>query len=719
MNTPVKINKIVFYLLILAGCEALLTLVYLSFGLPMMETGRLSMARLISITVMGVTAFGCLFMAIWMRRKLRSNETFFVNLLNRKQFRYSLLAGLSILFFSLGVLIPKFPYYSLRPILTWLTLICVQTIVGIHFSFIKINDGELTKHENLTIGYSPNHSRLGFIAMILFGLMVISIWIYFQFHLAANIPFIFQDPEYHYLGSSLSVFKGSPYIYIDHPGTPIELLGSFFFLITYFFIPQQFFEFHLSNPQVFLTLARGFLTLLTIVCFCLIVRKTERGNHWTDGIVSIGIAGLFFALHPDSFKTLVMWSHNSFNYSLGTLLLLCLYCLLRSGNELKIWQIKAIGFCVGVLTAFQIYFATWVVSTILAVGIFYLLEQKNWVKIFSACLVTAAGSILGFGVATFPILDRYPEFLNWIFKVSFNQGIYGTGIPGFTSLQQFTTNFVTLWNSLPQLFLGTGVLFISIVVLMVFQRKNIKAQRGLWAIAIGIMGQIILLYVIIIKHPNQVYMLAVAAALPILLATLYDLFENYSVSSQGLVVLKRQEFNPHKINKLIKIIIGFLITFGVIYNLFQFINLYQNRVDLIHQEQSQIEQVVSNYANIKKAGISSIKVLWTYGTSSSCRALWFGNRYGNSVFSEEISKICPNQFDLILPEKLVTTIRGEIPLDKFNWDIIIIRRQVLDENPSLLEFGDIQDTQIMDDNSPWDLIFIIYSPSSIDQLSIK
>ena len=44
-------------------------------------------------------------------------------------------------------------------------------------------------------------------------------------------PYKSYDPEYAYFMDSLVVFKGIPYTYADHPGTPVSMLGTFFYLL--------------------------------------------------------------------------------------------------------------------------------------------------------------------------------------------------------------------------------------------------------------------------------------------------------------------------------------------------------------------------------------------------------------------------------------------------------------------------------------------------------
>src|SRR5688572_12305316 len=87
-------------------------------------------------------------------------------------------------------------------------------------------------------------------------------------HIIAPAPFFMRfDPEISYMESSLAIFKGQPYVYNDHPGTPVQLIGSTFLALTYPFIVlghEPFIQFHLNHPEVFFILTRGFLTVTSI-----------------------------------------------------------------------------------------------------------------------------------------------------------------------------------------------------------------------------------------------------------------------------------------------------------------------------------------------------------------------------------------------------------------------------------------------------------------------
>src|SRR6266851_9387611 len=63
---------------------------------------------------------------------------------------------------------------------------------------------------------------------------------------------IWYDPGLQYLLSSLSWFRGQGYVYIDHPGTPVEVLGTLLLALSYPFLHlanQGFVTHYLNHPQ--------------------------------------------------------------------------------------------------------------------------------------------------------------------------------------------------------------------------------------------------------------------------------------------------------------------------------------------------------------------------------------------------------------------------------------------------------------------------------------
>lgn len=504
-------------------------------------------------------------------------------------------------------------------------------------------------------------------------------WLYTQ----AIVPqpyYVNADPEIPYLMSSLSVFKGEPYTFIDHPGTPIEIIGSAILGATYPFvgnIAESFTSAHILHPEIFLFIARTTLVLMSMGTMVLLVRYTVPGDHWTDGLAAVAVAVLFFAIHPRGFASIVHWSHNSFSFPLGTLLGLGILYLVVYKKGGTTAQIVLLGVSLGVLTAIQLYFLTWVVAAILAMGAYNILADRGWKKALISGVQIGVSALGGFVVATLPIINRYPEFLSWIIRVGTHQGRHGSGPPGFISLETAVANLITLWGELRLLFVLIGLMIGVVVVMAIRQRRSIKSNAGFWAVALGIIAQIGLMSVLVIKHPGVIYMQAVAAALPLLLAVVFSLM-HFS--------------GPHResMQRLIKFSASI-----VVFALFAFA---LTRSFLVHDAEAkhvgaaveEINTFLDDFAQEQERDRTSLTILGIYGMPTECLALWYGNQYADYTMADEISSICSRELIYDLWENRVVLADGSsVPLDQSKWDVIIAYEAALIDFPYLANVGNI------------------------------
>jgi hypothetical protein len=497
-------------------------------------------------------------------------------------------------------------------------------------------------------------------------------WIYIHWNEPASYYSLKYDPEYPYFMNSLLVFKGRSYSYMDHPGTPIELLGTGLLFLTYPFTrggSDSFVMYHVSNPSIFLTIGRATIALLSILCVCLLTRHSIKLKTRIDGFFSLAVAATFFAvLSPLTFNTLTYWSHNSFNFPLGSLLLLGLLVRLRSDLNLRWWEISLFGIGAGILTAIQLYFATWVICICIAVGVFSLLKTHSWLKTLLSIIIAVVSSLFGFIVATLPMVHKYIWFRWWVINLLTHQGRYGFGEVGFTTPSRLLKNFTSLWNQAPIIFISAGFSLLLIGTAFFLHRHKLKINPGLWGVAIGLSSQLIITLFIIFKHPGAIYLLAVAAILPILLSVAYTLL-----------------INSHQYMKHIMALLGAFILIGFAFGFFHAIAENRQMIANIHLVETDLREHRNNYSAVKDVNLDEQRILWSYGTSSPCFALYFGNIYARNAFIKEIQRVCPNDrlYDIWSDGDKLTT-------DE-KWDIIIIPDKFLPDDAeefSSLEISD-------------------------------
>jgi len=528
-----------------------------------------------------------------------------------------------------------------------------------------------------TNNHNPQKIRMAMLAPFLTA--IAAWWLYSQ--IIEPQPFyVSADPEIPYLMSSLSVFKGEPYTFIDHPGTPIEIIGSAILGMTYPFvghIADSFPLAHVLHPEYFLFIVRTLLVLMSMGTMALLVRHTVPGNHWTDGFAAVAIAVLFFTIHPRGFESIVHWSHNSFSFPVGTLLCLGIFYLVVNKKGGTSAQIVLLGFSLGVLTAVQLYFLTWVVAAIVAMGTYNVLSGQGWKRAVISSVQIGVSALGGFVVATLPISNRYPEFVSWIIRVSTHQGRHGSGPPGFISLETAAANFIALWGELRLLFISICLLIGVVVVIAILQRRSIKTNAGLWAVALGLIVQVGLMSALVIKHPGVIYMQAVAAALPLVLAVVFSLMHGSQPQMKSM---------PRLIKFGLSIVIFAIFTFGLIRS-FIFHDAETKHVQSAVEE---IEIFLDDFTLDQALDRSSLTTLGIYGMPSKCLALWYGNQYAGYTLADEISSICPRDLIYDLWENRVILADGSsVPLDQSNWDILVAYEAALKDFPYIAEIGEV------------------------------
>jgi len=521
--------------------------------------------------------------------------------------------------------------------------------------------------------------KLRLILLTPFLSAIVAWWLYSQ--LAQPQPFhVTADPELPYLFSSLSVFEGHSYSFIDHPGTPLEMLGTLMLGMTYPFVKNldsSFTLYYINHPGVFLMLARGLLSLMSIGAIITLGLRTIPGKHWTDALAATGVGVLYFGIHPKAFESIVHWSHNSFSFPLGAILVLGLVVLIVNQNGGSAKGQAILGFAIGILVAIQLYFITWLVGAVVALWSFSILSEQGWKPGWVSSWRVSVAAVVGFIISTLPIATRYADFVGWIVKVASHQGRHGSGQPGFLSLSAAKANFMILWSELPLLFILIGILGALTVVMALFQRKMIKANPALWALMLGLNLQIGLMTLLVIKHPGIIYMQAVAAIVPLLVAVVISLLWKSFPSRQSML-------------RLLKFGIGIVAAILFFAGLFRAIFIHRAVTQQVTSTVEDIQIYLDEVASEQERERHSLTTLWIYGMPSDCLALWYGNQYADYTLAEEVNSRCPRDLIFDLWENRVVRSDGTlVPLDGSGWDIIVANEAGLIDFPQLSKAGSI------------------------------
>jgi len=494
-------------------------------------------------------------------------------------------------------------------------------------------------------------------------------WLYGSILLKGSQPYYRDyDPEMAYFMSSLAPFKGAPYFFTDHPGTPVEMIGTMLLGSSYMFFADRasFISYYLENPGTFLNWAHGLITLLSVLCtiyfFLTVLSTLQKPNVY----LALALALLFYGLHPYSFKTLTVWSHTSFNFPLGAGYLILLFMIAHDAQgQISNRQAVGLGLIVGVMIAVMINFAAWFVTTLVFIFLSDYMKRISWKKSLRTGSILVLSCAAGFLVSILPSIHRMPYFFGFIYNLSTHQLRYGTGPKGIPSLSLVWSNLHDMVTAAPLVFL---VMLASVLIsLFIFRQRDsrIPENRNLWALNFSLLLQCGIITLAVLKHPGEHYLLSLAATLPVL----------------SLVILKLSDFNGR-----------FSRRFGNALLIFSIISISAFALSSIRNRQAELRDARAVEAEMnriiteqeirlnKKPG--ELIILRTNQTYSYCSALLHGDFFTAGVFATEINALCPsqayffNRFDWVLYQGTPVAFR-DLP-----WDLLLARSWALTDNPS-------------------------------------
>ena len=513
------------------------------------------------------------------------------------------------------------------------------------------------------------------LAAILIAYYVLSEWL-------APLPYYSMkyDPEMPYFINSLALLKGVPYAFIDHPGTPVEVLGTVMLALTRPWTRSMgalFIPYHLENPQVFLAMAHGFLTVASVACLLLLARRAVEVGSRRGIVAASAVAVAFYAVHPEAaFQTLTTWSHNSFAFPAGTLLLLGLVARLRRKEAVTPGEGMLAGVLSGLLTAVQLYFFAWGAGVITALVVQAWLRREAWMAVGRKAAASLAGVGLGFFIGFAPVMHRFREFYLWVDRLVFHQGRFGFGPEGITTAGVWLDHLELLSRQTPWPFVASGIIVGAVLTAMWLRRRSLRDRAGWWAACLGLLVQLGLLWAVIGKHPGRVYLLAVAAVIPLLLALALEALiaegGRWPFVATGLGALVLAAFAAGWVTSAMNHI---------------------RKVDHVARIERAIEQQVLAYAHRVGKDPEELDIVWAYGSPSRCYALRFGNLAAGIALEDEIDSVCDHEWVYeVWGRYAMIGGRNETLAGNTEWDVAII--PVRFRPPVAGRVGEILDTGI-------------------------
>jgi len=489
---------------------------------------------------------------------------------------------------------------------------------------------------------------------IFIAVPLVSYWLYWTF----NTSYWFNaDPAAVYFLDSLSIFAGKSYVYVDHPGTPVQLIGSFLLALTYPFFgnSEAFISFHLARPGAFFLMTNIFLLAVNILCAFIIFRTAITTLRHDRILGGIALSLLFFTLHPYSFPSLTLWSHNSFNFPFGTLWLIWLYLELRRDEALSPRRLVLLGFAAGVLSMAQMYFVAWLVSGIFTVFIFSLRLNQSIGRSLVYAMYVLAGGVLGILAMLAPIYKELPRFMSWLTRIITHQGLYGSGEEGIYSLSFIPLSINFWWDNIrPMIIILLVTLAILGIIIYWKRRSSEKIDPSVFAMLCGLLLQIGLILLLMSKAALKLrYSLSLAAIIPVLI----------------LLVLQLLETTPWKTFQLKKLFYGMVLV-GVVISLISQINLQAQRAFVEQDAAIAKMQAVRRLAKEKKIAVENIVVVYAYAVPLKCAGLLQASNWIGS-FKNEIAVVCPKQHAIWDSNIELNISDYATDIKDITWDLVI------------------------------------------------
>lgn len=502
------------------------------------------------------------------------------------------------------------------------------------------------------------NALLSTIILLAFFAPLLSFWIASSL-VSPSRNYYTVDTEFPYFLNSLAVFKGGTYTYSDHPGTPLEEIGTTILAATYPALrstPGGFISFHLRNPSVFLNAAHDFLVLGNLICIVAIFFAACRRREVLETLVAAAVATMYFAIHPGSLLASTVWNHNSFSFPFGTLLLIGLYRSVNRGDSrssVPPQELALLGLAAGVLAAVQIYLVTWLLGMLLTVALFDRLQHRSWRGTSLDAAVLIGTGVAGFSLATLPIAPRILVFWNWIISIATHRSKY-LAVPGDQeTMTRLAANLGNFYEILPVLFvIAVAAVALACFVLLVNRRKLSKGP-GSFSILAGLTMQLVTLGSVFLDHPlRDAYLLSIAAILPVWTLALMRIWDS-----------------PSRLGISLRIAFGVAVLVGTTLTSIKSMGTQRAEAAAYDATQVQAARSIAAYAQSIGRTPNDLVVLWMYGSYAPCWGLRTGDALAGNNFTAEIDAICGNQYRLGL--NLRFDVHGDaLPLEGEAWDMI-------------------------------------------------
>lgn len=421
------------------------------------------------------------------------------------------------------------------------------------------------------------------------------------------------DPEYVYLLNAANLAGMTGVGHIDHPGTPVQVLGAVVMRVVHFVSSPgvEFGEDVLRRPEFYMGAIKSIfvvlnaLMLLALGVVVYIVIRSLWVGLWLQAAPFFSIVLVQFGLTRMSPEPLLLFSASA---------MVLLIVVLVKRDNVPLILVLGLALVTGLGIAVKV---TFIPLALLPLLVLPRLKNKA---------IYWGGVVVAFVLFTLPIIRMYPLFFKWVYNLLSHTGRYGTGASSIISPLRYIENFRTL--VMGNAFFSI-VLVLSLVLLVVGMavpglRKVSFSNRYFKYLAGVFVSQVVGL-LMVSKHSSHHYLLPVMClsglAVFFIVSYLKDGFAHYEINLKYL-------FAP-----ALLLLVAALIL----------INPVSQIMDKVDRLSSFKEKSLSIHHRVQTDYEDYAKIYY-YRSSSPAYALKFGSDLSRSNFAESLEKLYKNVY---------------------------------------------------------------------------
>jgi hypothetical protein len=478
-------------------------------------------------------------------------------------------------------------------------------------------------------------------------------WIHWYFY---KTYWIYADPAAWYFLDSLSIFAGGSYKFVDHPGTPVQIIGSLLLALTLPFFESRhaFIEYHIANPELFFNMTNLVLLFFNSLTSILLYRLTRESIKAYSTFAAIAVVLSYYAVNAWSFIMLTYWQHNALYFTFGTLWWVILYEKILKNTFTKKDSL-IFGVSAGILAHIQVFFIPFIFSSIIASFVYENQNNASQKRSYSFSRYAILGNLIGIVSLTIPVYQEFPRFLIWIWRLIFSEGLYGDGTQTFFTFDALSEALYK-WGLYNEIMIYFGVFLIigCTIGVLYCQRHCSEVKDQVFPVLIAILIHIFILIIFLTKvYAEPRFSLSLAAIIPILFLIFLQLTQSFRIKYVAvflyLFILIQAYGNMEKM-------------------LADRYEGYVLEVELAASKSAVAKSFAQNYGLEE----NEIVILYAYGTPLKCAALTLANDWLGS-FDNEVSNICPNQFSVFGSTMELNTSKPLLDATMINWDILVFK----------------------------------------------